>query len=281
MDVRNLAGKWALVTGAASGIGKATALALARRGADVVLCDVDQNGLKITQDLAASLGRKTVAHRVDVSRRDEMASFADEVHRELEEIDILVNNAGVALGASFEETLLEDWDWIISINLLGVIHGLHYFVPNMVASGRVGHVVNIASMAGLLAVRALSAYSTTKFAVVGLSEALRAELESHGIGVTAVCPGFVNTPLVESARMRGKASEALAHQEIVDFVERRQHTPERVAETILRAIQRNRAIAPVFPEAWLGYYMKRFTPRLLAWVLRKGSERAERDDARS
>ncbi len=281
MDVRNLAGKWALVTGAASGIGKATALALARRGADVVLCDVDQNGLKITQDLAASLGRKTVARRVDVSRRDEMASFADEVHRDLEAIDILVNNAGVALGASFEETLLEDWDWIISINLLGVIHGLHYFVPNMVARRRVGHVVNIASMAGLLAVRALSAYSTTKFAVVGLSEALRAELESHGIGVTAVCPGFVNTPLVESARMRGKAGEALAQQEIVDFVERRQHTPERVAETILRAIQRNRAIAPVFPEAWLGYYMKRFTPRLLAWVLRKGSERAERDAARS
>ena len=281
MDVRNLAGKWALVTGAASGIGKATALALARRGADVVLCDVDQNGLKITQDLAASLGRKTLARRVDVSRRDEMASFADEVHRDLEAIDILVNNAGVALGASFEETLLEDWDWIISINLLGVIHGLHYFVPNMVARARAGHVVNIASMAGLLAVRALSAYSTTKFAVVGLSEALRAELESHGIGVTAVCPGFVNTPLVESARMRGKAGEALAQQEIVDFVERRQHTPERVAETILRAIQRNRAIAPVFPEAWLGYYMKRFTPRLLAWVLRKGSERAERDAARS
>ncbi len=281
MDVRNLEGKWALVTGAGSGIGKATALALARRGADVVLCDVDQNGLKITQDLAASLGRKTVARRVDVSRRDEMASFADEVHRDLEAIDILVNNAGVALGASFEETLLEDWDWIISINLLGVIHGLHYFVPNMVARGRAGHVVNIASMAGLLAVRALSAYSTTKFAVVGLSEALRAELVSHGIGVTAVCPGFVNTPLVESARMRGKAGEALARQEIVDFVERRQHTPERVAETILRAIQRNRAIAPVFPEAWIGYYMKRFTPRLLAWALRKGSERAERDAARS
>ncbi len=281
MDVRNLAGKWALVTGAASGIGKATALALARRGANVVLCDVDQNGLKITQDLAASLGRKTVARRVDVSRRDEMASFADEVHQDLEAIDILVNNAGVALGASFEETLLEDWDWIIGINLLGVIHGLHYFVPNMVARARAGHVVNIASMAGLLAVRALSAYSTTKFAVVGLSEALRAELESHGIGVTAVCPGFVNTPLVESARMRGKAAEALARQEIVDFIERRQHTPERVAETILRAIQRNRAIAPVFPEAWLGYYMKRFTPRLLAWALRKGSERAERGAARS
>ena len=281
MDVRNLAGKWALVTGAGSGIGKATALALAKRGADVVLCDVDQNGLKITQDLAASLGRKTLARRVDVSRRDEMASFADEVHQNLEAIDILVNNAGVALGASFEETLLEDWDWIISINLLGVIYGLHYFVPKMVARGRAGHVVNIASMAGLVAVRALSAYSTTKFAVVGLSEALRAELESHGIGVTAVCPGFVNTPLVESARMRGKAGEALAQQKIVDFVERRQHTPERVAQTILRAIQRNRAIAPVFPEAWLGYYMKRFTPRLLAWVLRKGSERAERDAARS
>ncbi len=103
MDVRNLAGKWALVTGAGSGIGKATALALAKRGADVVLCDVDQNGLKITQDLAASLGRKTLARRVDVSRRDEMASFADEVHQNLEAIDILVNNAGVALGASFEE----------------------------------------------------------------------------------------------------------------------------------------------------------------------------------
>ena len=279
MDVRNLAGKWALVTGAASGIGQATALALARRGADLVLCDVDENGLKQTQDSAASLGRKTLIQRVDVSRRDEMASFADWVHRDHEAMDILVNNAGVALGASFEETLLEDWDWIIGINLLGVIHGLHGFVPRMGARGRGGHVVNIASMAGLLAARSLSAYSTTKFAVVGLSEALRAELEPHGIGVTAVCPGFVNTPIFEAARMRGEARRALAQGQVRDFVERRQHTPERVAQKILWAVQRNRGIAPVFPEAWIGYYMKRFTPRLLAWVLRKGSERAEREAA--
>ena len=280
MDVRDLTGKWALVTGAGSGIGQATALALARRGADLVLCDVDENGLKSTQDVAVSLGRKTVARRVDVSRREEMASFADAVHREIEAIDILINNAGVALGATFEETLLEDWDWIIGINLFGVIHGQHSFVPKMVARGRGGHVVNIASMAGLLATRSLSAYCTTKFAVVGLSEALRAELEPHGIGVTAVCPGFVDTSIIESMRMRGEAAQALAVPEITDFVARRKHTPERVAQQILRAIQRNRAIAPVFPEAWLGYYMKRFTPRLLAWGLRKGSERSQRQAAR-
>ena len=280
MDVRDLTGKWALVTGAGSGIGRATALALARRGADLVLCDIDENGLKRTQDAAVSLDRKTVTQRVDVSRREEMASFADAVHHEIEAVDILVNNAGVALGASFEETQLEDWDWIIGINLFGVIHGQHYFVPRMAARGRGGHVVNIASMAGLLAMRSLSAYCTTKFAVVGLSEALRAELEPHGIGVTAVCPGFVDTAIIESARMRGEAARALSQQEITDFVARRKHTPERVAQQILRAIQRNRAVAPVFPEAWLGYYMKRFTPRLLAWGLRKGSERAQRQAAR-
>jgi len=280
MDVRNLDGKWALVTGAGSGIGQATALALAQRGADLVLCDVDETGLKQTETRAASLGRKTLALRVDVSRREEMASFAEAVHRQLPAVDILVNNAGVAVGARFDETSLEDWDWVIGVNLWGVIHGVHFFVPRMLERGASGHVVNIASMAGIVAFQTLGAYSTTKFAVCGLSESLRAELLPHGIGVTAICPGFVDTAILQSARMRGRASQTLSQGELLDFVKRHNHTPYRVARSILRAIQRNRALAPVFPEAWVGYYLKRFAPRALTWVMRRASERTERAAAR-
>jgi NAD(P)-dependent dehydrogenase (short-subunit alcohol dehydrogenase family) len=279
MDVRNLVGKCALVTGAASGIGKATALALAERGADLVLCDVNPGGLKETEALVAALGRKTMIGSVDVAQRDEMEAFAAEVHREVEALDILVNNAGVALIASFQETPLEDWERLVGINLWGVIHGLHFFVPQMVARGQGGHVVNISSIAGFLAPKSLNAYSTTKFAVYGLSEALRAELMPHSIGVTAVCPGAVNTSLIHTIPVRGMDAPAEARQQASELFRRRKRTPERVAEKILKAIQRNRAVLPISAESWLGYYTKRLTPGLLAWVLRKVNEHAEKHSA--
>jgi NAD(P)-dependent dehydrogenase (short-subunit alcohol dehydrogenase family) len=264
MDVSDLNGKTALVTGAGSGIGKATALACARRGARVVICDVNESGLAETEAAIRAQGRAALARRVDVANRQEMQAFAEAVHAEIEAVDILVNNAGVAVGGRFVHTPLEDWDWIVGINLMGVVHGCHFFIPRMLAHGRRGHVVNVSSAAGYAANAALAAYVATKFAVLGLSEALREELAGHHIGVTAVCPGVINTPITRVARMRGPDATPEVRAQMIRVYERRNYTPERVAENILRAIQRNRAVAPISPEAWALYYLKRFTPWLLA-----------------
>jgi NAD(P)-dependent dehydrogenase (short-subunit alcohol dehydrogenase family) len=162
-------GKLGLVTGAASGIGRATAVALARAGADLVICDVNAAGLEETAGTIRGLGRQTLARTVDVARRDAMEAFAAEVHAAHPAVDILVNNAGVGLGGGLLDTTLEDWDWIVGINVMGVVHGCHFFVPPMVRRGRGGHVVNVSSGAAFAAPSSLVAYAATKFAVFGLS----------------------------------------------------------------------------------------------------------------
>jgi short-subunit dehydrogenase len=169
----------------------------------------------------------------------------------------------------FLDTPLEDWDWIVAINLMGVVHGCHFFVPPMVER-RSGHVVNIASMAGYNASPDLPAYSATKFAVVGLSEALREELKPSGVGVTAICPGIINTPITRNTRMRGGAEEQ--RDKAIKLYQRRNYTPERVAENILKSVQRGRVVAPVSPEAWFGYGLKRLSPRLSGWLAGKTSQ---------
>ncbi|HVN83310.1 MAG TPA: SDR family NAD(P)-dependent oxidoreductase [Candidatus Binatia bacterium] len=275
MDVRNLSGKTALVTGAGSGIGKETALAFGRRGANLVICDLNEKGLAETEQQLRELGRDVLARRVDVASRRDMRDFAAAVHAHVEAVDIVMNNAGVGLGASFLDTDLDDWEWILGINLRGVIHGCHFFVPPMVKRGQGGHVVNVASAAAFMASEPLSAYSTTKFAVLGLSEALRAELARYRIGVTAICPGIINTAITQTSPMRGAMTEA-ARKEMVELYQRRNYGPERVAKNVLKAIQRNRAVAPVSPEAWLIYYLKRSAPWLVARLSRAGTRRTLR-----
>jgi NAD(P)-dependent dehydrogenase (short-subunit alcohol dehydrogenase family) len=277
MDVTTLHGKTALVTGGASGIGKATALAFARRGANVILCDVDEAGLAATEQEIRAIGRDVFTRRVDVADRDEMRDFAAAVHARIDAVDILMNNAGVGLGAGLLDMSLDDWDWIIGINLRGVIHGCHYFVPAMVTRGRGGHVINLSSTAGYVASEALLAYSATKFAVLGLSEALRDELRRHRIGVTAVCPGVIDTPITANARMRGVQATPKVRESVIAMFRRRNYPPARVAENILKAVQRNRAVAPISPEAWFAYFAKRVTPAGIAWLNRKLADRFRRD----
>jgi len=213
---------------------------------------------------------------VDVARADDVHAFADAVHAEHEAVDVLVNNAGVGLGGGFLDTSLEDWRWILSINLWGVIHGCHFFLPPMVRRGRGGHVVNVSSAAGFLATAQLAAYSATKFAVFGLSEALREELRPHGIAVTTVCPGIINTPITTSAPMRGPLATPEARAALVELYRRRNYGPERVAKNILKAIARRRAVAPISPEAWVMYLMKRLAPGLTARLNRALQARMER-----
>ena len=154
------------------------------------------------------------------------------------------------------------------------------FVPAMVRRGRGGHVANVASAAAFVATEALVAYCLTKYAVLGFSEALRDELARHRIGVTAVCPGIINTPITRAARLRGPDATPEARQYMIDGYVRRNYTPEQVAENLLRAIGRNRAVAPISPEAWGMYYLKRLSPRAVAWVNRRVFERTRREIAR-
>ena len=175
-------------------------------------------------------------------------------------VDILMNNAGVGLAASFLDTSLEDWDWLLRINLRGVIHGCHCFVPPMVSRGVGGHVVNVASLAAYIPSETLSAYTTSKYAVLGLSEALHNELHRHRIGVTVVCPGVINTNLTGNSRMRGAADAPGERERLSQTYQRRDYDPERVASNVLKAIQRNRMVAPISPESWIVYYLKRIAP---------------------
>lgn len=273
MDVRTLTDRWALVTGAGSGIGQATALAFAERGAHLVICDIDEAGLAATAERLRGLGAEVLSERVDVADAEAMERFAERVHARIPAVDLLMNNAGIGIGARFLETPLDQWQRIVSINLMGVVHGNRCFVPRMIERGRGGHVVNVASAAGFMATQLLAAYSATKFAVVGLSEALREEFAPHGIGVTALCPGLIDTPITRNTQMFGVADSEASRDRLAEGYRRRGYGPERVAAGVLRAIQRNRAVAPVAPEAWAMYWLKRFAPGLSRWMGSKASAR--------
>lgn len=255
----------ALVTGAGSGIGRATALALGRQGARVVLCDRDTRALAETADCMASADAVAALEGVDVSDWQAMQGLAERVHDRLGPLDILVNNAGVGAAGDFLSTPIEDWHWVMGVNLMGVVHGCKAFGERMAEAGQ-GHIVNVASAAGFMAPPDMSAYAASKHAVMGLSESLRLEMAAHGIGVSVICPGVINTNIVANTRMHGQMAEAQG--KLVKFYQRRNYGPERVAEAILDAIRHNRAVVPVSPEAWAMYAGKRLTPSLLDSVQR-------------
>jgi NAD(P)-dependent dehydrogenase (short-subunit alcohol dehydrogenase family) len=272
---REFADRSVVVTGAASGIGRATARAFARSGARLFVCDLPSADLtELTAELLAVGARGVHADAVDVGSREQMAQYCDFVCR-AGSPDVLVNNAGVGLAGGLLATSLEDWQWILNVNLWGVVHGCHYFAPRMAARGR-GQIINIASAAGYYNSEAMTAYGTTKFAVIGLSEGLRAELAPLGVGVTVVCPGFINTPIIANMRMRGAAYPESERVNVQRLYEKRNYGPERVASAVLGAVRRNPALLPVTPEAWALYAMKRIAPELGRRALSALQRAAER-----
>jgi len=276
MDVEDLSGRVAVVTGAASGIGRGVALALARRGADLAICDVDESGLEETAERIRQLGRRVLPSRVDVSNAEQVRGFAERTYAELGRADVLVNNAGIGVGGPFVDVPLAEWDKILGVNLKGVIHGCYFFVPRMIAAGAGGHVVNISSMAGYIAGPGMTAYTTTKFGVVGFSEALRAELAGRGIGVTVVCPGVIDTPIVGSANVYGANATPENREQAIQMFQKRNYGPDRLARGILKAIQKNRGVAPITPEARAGYWLKRLFPGLVAALGRYSARQQEK-----
>ncbi|WP_327430027.1 SDR family oxidoreductase [Streptomyces sp. NBC_01236] len=264
-------GQLVLVTGAGSGIGRATAFAFAEAGARVVAVDRDAEGAARTAEMSRLIGSPEAwAETVDVSDEQAMEKLSEKVATEYGVVDVLVNNAGIGLSGSFFDTTPEDWRKVLDVNLWGVIHGCRLFGKQMAERGQGGHIVNTASAAAYQPSKALPAYSTSKAAVLMLSECLRAELAGQGIGVSAICPGFVNTNITSTAHFAGvdALEEKRRQKKSARLYGLRNYPPEKVADAILRAVVRNQAVVPVTPEARGAHLMSRFTPRALRTIAR-------------
>jgi NAD(P)-dependent dehydrogenase (short-subunit alcohol dehydrogenase family) len=248
--VESLRDRVAVVTGGGSGIGRALVDVFAREGARIVVADVDEAAAAEAASAVRTRGGTALAVRADVSDRGQVTALADRAFAELGGVDVLCNNAGVALWGPLEEATHEDWQWVLGVNLWGVIHGLEAFLPRMIASGRRGHVVNTASMAGLLATRGLGVYNTSKYAVVGLSETLAKDLAPHGIGVSVLCPLGVATRIRASDRNRpAHLQNASSRAPAPGALDGNTLAPEAVAEMVLSAILENRLYVITHPES--------------------------------
>ncbi len=260
MAVSDLRNKQVLVTGAGSGIGRATALAFAARGANLVLSDIGEPALdKIAAEVTA-LGRGCFAHVADVANEGSMRTFSERVHERVGAIDVLVNNAGVAYIGNFTSTPLDAWRRILDINVMGVVHGCHYFLPRMLATAGNRQVVNVASLAGIAPVPNMSAYAASKSAVLGLCDVLSMELTGSNVGVTAVCPGIINTPITKGPKAESITDAQLAGLQA--FYRAKGCDADVVAEGIVDAVMTGREMLLVGPFARSMYHVKRISRSL-------------------
>lgn len=264
-------GRIAVVTGAGSGIGRATALAFAERGARVVVCDIDLEAARHTAELAGLLGAEAHAYRVDVSDGAAVEAFAAQVAREHGVPRIVVNNAGIGHHGTFLQTTEEEWRRVLDVNLWGVIHGCRAFGTLMSEHGEGGNIVNVASAAAYLPSKVLAAYATSKAAVVMLSDCLRGELAGQGIGVNVICPGIVDTNITRTTTFSGLSGDEQEdrRRRAAKLYARRGYPPEKVAEQIVDAVLRNRPMVPVTAEARLARVVGRISPGLLRAAARR------------
>ena len=269
-------GRVAAITGAGSGIGRALARELARRGAHLALSDVDEAGLAETVSMCEGSAVKVTSQRVDVADRAAVFAWADKVADEHGKVNLVVNNAGVALAATIDEGSIEDIEWLMGINYWGVVYGTKAFLPHLKAAGE-GHIVNLSSVFGLISVPSQSAYNSAKFAVRGFTDALRMELEVAGVGVscTTVHPGGIKTNIARNARIDPALQEAAGSREeqAKRFDRMAVTSPEKAARQILTAVERNRRRVLVGPDAKVIDLISRLPASVYQSVLVRGAKR--------
>ena len=268
--MRQILGKKVLVTGAASGIGRAIALRLATEGAHLFLLDIDEAGLTETASAARRAGVEVIGRCCDVSRAEEVSAAVAAVLQRWQGVDILVNNAGITYYGHTDRMAADHWERLMRVNLLSHLQFTRELLPALLGR-REAHVLNVCSVLGLIGMPKVTAYCTSKFAMVGFSESLRNEYGRVGMGVTALCPGFVTTNLFSNAPLEQNAER---HKQPPRWI---CTTPEKVANAAVKAIYRNRRLVVMEPFARLMYAVKRFAPALLDFIFHFGREgRTER-----
>ncbi|WP_293050999.1 SDR family oxidoreductase [Mycobacterium sp.] len=255
------AGKRCFLTGAASGIGRATALRLAAEGAELYLTDRNADGLTATVADIRTLGGQVAEHRaLDIADYRAVAAFATDIHADHPSMDVVMNIAGISAWGTVDRLSHEQWSNLVAVNLMGPIHVVETFLPPMIAAGRGGHLVNVSSAAGLIALPWHAAYSASKYGLRGMSEVLRFDLARHRIGVSVVVPGAVNTPLVNTVEIAGVDREDPTVKRWVDRFSGHAVSPERAAEKILTGVAKNRYLIYTSGDIRALYALKR-----LAW----------------
>lgn len=247
----------AVVTGAGSGLGRALSLELAERGASLFVSDIDLAAARETAELVRDNGATAHAVACDVTDRDAVFGLVEATEERLGGIDFIANNAGVSVGGPFDEISAQDWRWVVDINMWGVIHGCQAAIPKMKAQGR-GYVLNVASAAGLLVPPENSPYCVTKAAVVALSEALYTECKADGIRVTALCPGYFRTSIVESRR---GVSSRERDEQVIGWMERSKLQAPDVATAAIDAVAAGKLYAQPMKYTRMAWRFKRAAPQ--------------------
>jgi NAD(P)-dependent dehydrogenase (short-subunit alcohol dehydrogenase family) len=275
--VKSLRGRRCLITGAASGIGRATAIAAAAAGAELFITDIQGEGLdSVAEEIRAAGGRVSYAKAADLTDHDAVVAMAAEIHAAHGSMDVVMNVAGIAVWGRIEDLEHAQWRKVIEINLIAAIGVLECFVPPMIEAGRGGHVVNVSSAAGLFGLAWHAPYSATKFGLRGVSEVLRFDLRRHGIGVSLVCPGGVRTPLVGTVEIAGVDRDDPTFAPEIERFERHAVTPERAAEKILEGVARGRYLIFTSRDILVLHWFQRYFPPVYVLAMRLLSQRFER-----
>ena len=262
-------GKICLITGAAGGLGRSIAEAVAAKGASLVLTDIDGAGLERTvADLRAGGSTVHAAEALDVADHDAVVAFAARVHEQLPSVDVVMNVAGIPTWGAVERLTHEQWRRTIDIDLMGPVHVIEEFVPPMIAAGRGGHLVNVASAAGLFGLPWHAPYSAGKFGLRGVSEVLRFDLRKHRIGVSLVCPGAMSTPMVNRLEIAGVDRESEAVRRGTKLFLRHAVSPDAAAKSVVRGVERNRYLIYTSHDIRLGHWAQRYFPPAYTLAMR-------------